>query len=263
MRRTDIIKLPSIRRVSSRQIVLATGGNITYTDVNGMNPRSFPYDDGYVVHTFLSNGTLYVPSPRNIECLLVGGGGGGGGRESCGGGGAGQVLFASLSLVIQSYSIVRGGGGAPGNISNYPYTSSSGTASTFAGLTAAGGGYASSAHCGVSGNGFSGPGTMYNACGGGGGASEDGDRYISDGYGGQGGDGLAFSISGTLTYYGGGGGGGGYTARGAGGLGGGGNNSAPSGIANTGGGAASSRYTNGGGTGGSGIVIVRYRIIEN
>ena len=49
----------------------STGGNITYTDVNRMNPQSFPYDDGYVVHTFLSNGTLYVPSAFPLPQLLL------------------------------------------------------------------------------------------------------------------------------------------------------------------------------------------------
>ena len=88
--------------------------------------------------------------------------------------------------------------------------------------------------------------------------------------GGDGGDGLQSSISGTATYYAGGGGGsgldssGGFYSFGNGGLGGGGfgsnttNGVAGSGTANTGSGGGGSRRN--GGTGGSGIVIVRYAI---
>lgn len=39
----------------------ATGGTITYTDINGLNPRTSPaYAGGYTVHTFTSSGNLVV-----------------------------------------------------------------------------------------------------------------------------------------------------------------------------------------------------------
>lgn len=37
-------------------MIIATGGAITYTDSNGLNPRTLkPYAGGYIVHTFTSN----------------------------------------------------------------------------------------------------------------------------------------------------------------------------------------------------------------
>ena len=105
-------------------------------------------------------------------------------------------------------------------------------------------------------------------------------RFINAGR--QGGDGMAFDISGTITYYGGGGGGGAHTpgfspvVSAQGGQGGGGRGSsydyqyspAPAvgagepGATNTGGGAGGGYYsgttTGGGGSGGPGIIIIRY-----
>jgi len=99
--------------------------------------------------------------------------------------------------------------------------------------------------------------------GGGGGAGQAG----QDNGAGDGGDGLESSIDGTPTYRAGGGGGGASSSGGAGGLGGGasstgGSNNQPSGAPNTGGGGAGGwTYSSGdGGDGGSGIVIIRYRI---
>ena len=66
----------------------ATGGTITYTDSNGLNPRSSPaYPGGYTVHTFTSNGTFTPNRAGNVEYLVVGGGGGGGGAASGAGSG--------------------------------------------------------------------------------------------------------------------------------------------------------------------------------
>jgi hypothetical protein len=105
-------------------------------------------------------------------------------------------------------------------------------------------------------------------------------RFIDAGR--QGGDGMAFDISGTITYYGGGGGGGAHTPgfspvqSAQGGLGGGGRGAsydyqyspAPAvgagepGATNTGGGAGGGYYTGSstgaGGSGGPGIIIIRY-----
>jgi hypothetical protein len=88
--------------------------------------------------------------------------------------------------------------------------------------------------------------------------------------GGIGGNGLQFSITGTSTYYAGGGGGGwnGNASGGAGGLGGGGAGGYPAinGLPGTGGGGGgannfnNSYATQSSGAGGSGIVIIRYRL---
>jgi hypothetical protein len=102
---------------------------------------------------------------------------------------------------------------------------------------------------------------------GGGGAKSPGLNTDPNGDAGKGGDGVLIKITGVDTYYAGGGGGGGHEKNGgAGGLGGGGKGSAIgdglSGEANTGsggGGGAWSEFI--GGKGGSGIVIVRVKMI--
>ena len=117
------------------------------------------------------------------------------------------------------------------------------------------------------------------AGGGGGGAGASGNTsgdYASDtgqvariDYGGDGGIGLQYNITGVNTYYAGGGGGGIHNNQnngypGSGGSGGGGNagqpyNAGTSGLANTGGGGGSGGGGNAsGGAGGSGVVIIRY-----
>ncbi|MEI6834805.1 MAG: fibronectin type III domain-containing protein, partial [bacterium] len=128
--------------------------------------------------------------------------------------------------------------------------------------------------CGTAGTGTVGQGNNggdtgcggWNAGGGGGGAGEAG-YYGGNDYNGvsgtasKGGDGVASSITGTLTYYAGGGGGGhngGNTAQD--GLGGGGNGTdsiGQNGQANTGGGGGGGR-NGAGGTGGSGVVVLAY-----
>jgi hypothetical protein len=92
----------------------------------------------------------------------------------------------------------------------------------------------------------------------------------TSGVNGNGGAGIASSISGTVTTYAGGGGATGYygntngstTVQGIGGVGGGGtgvgSGTANAGTANTGGGGGGNYYAANGGTGGSGIVILRY-----
>jgi hypothetical protein len=98
---------------------------------------------------------------------------------------------------------------------------------------------------------------------------QDGYEASSIAYGGNGGDGVSNSITGTATYYGGGGGGAGDKTgssdevAGQGGLGGGGDGSqgqAQSGTSNTGGGGGGqlNNLGYGGGDGGSGVVIIRY-----
>jgi hypothetical protein len=112
------------------------------------------------------------------------------------------------------------------------------------------------------------------ACGGGGGAGGVGLIGVDPNISGNGGIGLAVSISGSSVYYAGGGGGlastdTGNATPGVGGLGGGGNGgkynrqttgavSATAGTPNTGGGGGGNYYAETIGTGGSGIVIISY-----
>ena len=153
------------------------------------------------------------------------------------------------------------GGGGAGYDGNYPPVNP---------IISGGSGTVGQGHNGGVGRGISG---NRGAAGGGGGAGAPGGDSTTNSSG-NGGDGKQISINGTATYYAGGGGGGDYGSSngGQGGLGGGGNVSGgnSSGIpggnggTNTGGGGGGSRSATpdswNGGNGGSGIVIVRYRI---
>jgi len=242
--------------------------------------------------------------PYQVEVLIVAGGGGGG-IHSGGGGGAGGLLYygsespktpsgiaitvtpgGSYSLVVGSggassggpYQSVTGSGGDGGSSSAFGYTAIGGGGGGSGGNavvgrnggSGGGGGRSIAAGSGTSGQGFAGgvPGTASTANypgGGGGGASAVGTGG-NTGQGGNGGDGLAYVISGASTYYGGGGGGNLQavaTVQGTGGLGGGGagvNGAGVAGTVNTGGGGGGANYDSsvGGGTGGSGIIIIRY-----
>jgi len=272
-----------------------TGGTITTTG-------------SYRVHTFTSSDNFVIPSTfplstLSTQYLVVAGGGGGGagnGPPSASGGGGGAGGYRSsvtgessgggasaesaLSLVLGSYTVTIGGGGAGVQDQN----GTNGQNSVFATITSLGGGggqcgttgfvsggsgggadYNSTGGSGTSGQGYAGGGGRTNPYygGGGGGAGAVGADYnTNSGRNGDGGIGVTSSINGTATYRAGGGGSGVYnpdsTGVGLGGLGGGGNGgtvtggSAVNGTANTGGGA-------GGGprlpaNGGSGVVIVRY-----
>ncbi len=193
-----------------------------------------------------------------VDFLVVGGGGGAGGGVSGqsydGGGGGGEVLFGSSLTAISSDVTVGAGGGLRAD----------GEASVFGVVTASGGGSGMvSGIGGTSGSGFAGGAKGGYEGGGGGGAGGVGSNGIaSPREGGDGGVGLASSITGTEVYYGGGGaGGGGGEGPGSGGLGGGAGVNTPNGqpLANSGGGGM------GGGVGGyastagaDGVVIVRY-----
>jgi hypothetical protein len=55
-----------------------TGGTITNTDANGLNPVASPScAGGHLVHTFTGSGTLMVPVGVSADYLIVGGGVGG------------------------------------------------------------------------------------------------------------------------------------------------------------------------------------------
>lgn len=240
--------------------------------------------------------------------VVAGGGGGGTANLLGGGGGAGGYLkfidgetgntgSAAIALSPNPYVIIVGAGGIASGGDNI--NGNEGTNSVALGLTALGGGGGGGG--GTAGNGGSGGGsrggvtgdsantqvgtgtspqgfaggngwssttTNNRGGGGGGGASEVGGNFQPAVSPGDGGDGIATSITGALTYYAGGGGGAVRDPAGTpatGGLGGGGNGGVgnPSvgvtaGAVNRGGGGGGSIVASSG-QGGSGIVVLRYR----
>jgi uncharacterized repeat protein (TIGR02543 family) len=188
--------------------------------------------------TVASDYRFTVPAGiTKIDYLVVGGGGGG----ASGGGGAGGVLQANDYSVTPgsaiTVSVGRGGNGGAGGTATY---ASKGSDSTFANITALGGGQGgasgvnstavngasgggsrydcTSASCGAGKAGTSAAGQgnnggystygSYGAGGGGGGAGGAGFNTIRPNIGGNGGNGISSDITGVSTYYGGGGGGG-------------------------------------------------------
>ena len=234
-----------------------------------------------------------------LQYLVVAGGGGtyvGGTNSLSGGGGAGGLLAASgVSFATgTNYTVTVGAGGSGG---------ANGSDSVFGAFaTAIGGGkgqgssgavggsgggsdsYQSTGSAGTAGQGNAGGsslvtnGTNARGCGGGGGAGAAGGNLQPNAsnktapqYAGNGGVGLASSITGTSVYYAGGGGGaslystdGWVTTAGTGGSGGGGNGGqdgtqGTNGTANLGGGAGGADATAGDSrNGGSGVVIFKY-----
>lgn len=259
-------------------------------------------DGAFTVLTYNNNGTFNVSGENlDIEILVIAGGGAGGGMNNnfAGGGGAGGIVEAvNFTLTPDNYNIIIGRGGIGASNSR----GGNGLNSTFANITAIGGGGGGSgaggsnvngadggsggaaawnggkgdgiqtASGGDTGFGNDGGGVEGNSGGaGGGGANKIGDIGLSSGQaGGNGGDGIFSSINGTNVSYGGGGGGGGLT-RGNGGIGGGGqgsvhpNGDQTAGTANTGGGGggAGQVAADAGANGGSGIVIIRFLTLPN
>ena len=264
---------------------------LTVTDLNGCSSTtvqpvsvgdppsggSITTAGGYRIHTFTSSGTFSTPTSMTVEYLVVGGGGGGGdGNAPGGGGGAGGFVEGTKEISSGSYTINIGSGGSSG-MQDQP--GQPGGNSSFAGITAYGGGRGggySSANGGTggSGGGGSGPtgsgsggssnqtspagGTGYGNPGGSNGGSSSqgggGGGAVGAGTRPNGGAGRASSISGTSVYYAGGGAGWG----GSGGIGGGGNPGSPGTPNRGGGGGGTGDSPNGSNIGGSGIVIIRY-----
>ena len=197
----------------------------------------------------LTDGTVYT--------ITVGAGGAGGSGVGGASGGNRDGTSGSDSSISGSdiTDVTSTGGGYGGGYPNDGATGGSGGGGGGASGTApSGAGTANQGYAGGANN-KAGDGSG----GGGGGASEVGEsttNAYSPGPGGDGGDGLASSITGASVTRGGGGGGGSAAPAGAGGAGGGGQ--AGNGTANTGGGGGAPAATDGnGGTGGSGVVILR------
>jgi hypothetical protein len=232
-----------------------------------------------------------------------GGSGGSGlneGVKGTGGGGAGGFRTGTLNVTSgDGYSVTVGAGGAVTAADNI--SGNSGAASVFGSVSAAGGGFGGGfgfvGGTGGSGGGGGGRASMAGGSGntpavtpsqgnhggrastsgttgeaGGGGGGGAGATGANGGTtsGGAGGQGLSSRITNTLIWYAGGGGGAGSgTTAGSGGIGGGGGgatangaNGSP-GAPNTGGGGGGIMRNALGGEGGSGIVVVRYRVPGN
>jgi hypothetical protein len=249
----------------------ATGGTMTTSG-------------GYTYHTFTTVGAVsFVVSagpPTVVEYLIVGGGGAGGAGAggAAGGGAGGEVKASTMTVGAGTFTGTVGDGGtAVASDQGNP-----GGASTFNGVSAAGG---SGGGCGGAGGnqdggsgvlgggagdgGSRGTGTLADggdagSNGGGGGAGalpQVGASWTGGAVGGAGGAGKTWARNSTV--YGGGGGGAGSTTGGSGGSGGGGagrsgTGSGTSGTANLGGGGGGSRFSGSGGSGGKGVVIIAY-----
>jgi hypothetical protein len=144
----------------------ASGGTITIAN-------------GYVVHTFTSDGTFVPTQNLTVDYLVIAGGGGGGARYGAGGGAGGLrctvdstggsgSLESQLSLTsLTNYAVTIGSGGAAGVQGTNNGSASNGSNSVFGSITATGGG-------GGAGNGDTNP---QNA--GGNGGSSGGGTYIN------------------------------------------------------------------------------------
>lgn len=220
--------------------LVATGGTITYTDSSGLNPTSEPYNGGYTVHTFSNIGSSsfnVLDEPIIADVLVVGGGAS---PASSGGGGGGGGVIYRPQLTLNSSTVVGVTVGAGGVVPCLYCDGYQGSDSVFGTLTAKGGGAGYRSGPGASGgsgggggyagwaggsgiqpsqsgesgtygfgnNGGSGYAYVGNyPGGGGGGAGAPGTPAPNSSVPGNGGDGKAYSISGTSVYYGGGGGG--------------------------------------------------------
>jgi hypothetical protein len=248
--------------------IVASGGTTATVTANGAT---------YKTHTFTSTGTFTVYGYGLVEILVVAGGGGGG-WDVGGGGGAGGYVETSTFVNTGAYTITvgagAGGSGTPGG------TAGSGGQSTALGFVALGGGGGGNYTSGVGGNGANGGGgagysggyvtggtgtfrqgnaggpgraDLYGTGatgGGGGGAAAAGAQSSNDisGYA-LGGAGVVSWITGTNATYCKGGAGGGDNWGGA-----------TDGAANTGNGGDGAGNPNTGKNGGSGIVIIRYKV---
>lgn len=262
----------------------STAASITTQNINGSN---------YIIHKFISSGTITFTSISGlgyIDALVVGGGGGGSSYGILGispgnGGGGGEVIYQPNLLINSSingttYSITVGTGGQ---------SNQNGLNSSFGSYIIANGGYAGlSNYGGKSGNNNYG-GSYYidytnstfllKGAGGAGSSSYGFSGTNSNIANGFGGNGILNTINGSNIYYGTGGGGGGLkslslgwqTVGAIGGnlnsnnnSGGGLNTLSQSATSNTGsGGGGAGQGISGqdmGGSGSAGIVIIRYNI---
>jgi hypothetical protein len=250
-----------------RDAILASGACPT--------SASEPQIPATILFTTIGSTSWTAPSwVTSVEYLLVGGGGGSGGGYDTGaggGGGGGMVLTGTLSITPgATYTITVGDGGNAGTVDRtvpLETNGGSGEDSTFASITAlgGGGGFGSRLPAPGGNDGSGGPAAVNpstaslggrgggsNGGGGGGGGSSGAGGNKSLTTAGEGGAGTASSLSGSSVNYGVGGNGGTGAS----------NNNAVAGTSNRGngarggGGAAGSQRQ--GAKGGSGIVVIKY-----
>jgi len=236
-------------------LVVAGGGGGGYYSGGGGGAGGLVYNSAYTV------------TPGSNYTVTVGGGGAG----ALGSGGNGTRGTSGSNSIFGTLTAIGGGGGGSYNATGANGGSGGGGGgggSVYAGGTSTqSGGYGNAGGAGINGGSENG--------GGGGGAGNNGFTATSANVNGfAGGAGIPFSITGNLEYYAGGGGGGvvgGSYAGGLGGIGGGGNgisntasvNTNNIGAPNTGGGGGGGGYTGSsynGAAGGSGVIIIRYRV---
>lgn len=269
-------------------------GSVSTQDIDGYRIHTFTGSGTFNVVESGEVEYLIVAGGGGGAGIIAGGGGAGGVLQgttrvlpqsyavTVGGGGLGGLgwdndpQYGSKGSNSSFGDLVAFGGGGGGG-----HRSGQTTADTFNGgsgggqgrydgdaFTGGGQGFPGQGHHGGKGSGDTG--------GGGGGAAEPGRQAfgaIHTEWDGKGGDGISSTITGDQQYYGGGGGSGSRSSEphaGRGGLGGGGNGTrttskAEDGQANTGGGGGGAGYDTSstsrlGGTGGSGIVVIRYKI---
>ena len=277
--------------VTSISVLLVAGGGGGGYDVSGGGGAGGLLYYGTETPKTPNGGAISV-TPGNVHTIFVGGGGAGAtnllvpsNNETTGRGNNGGDTYLRLASGTQ-YTAIGGGGGNSRNR----------TIAAELGGSGGGGGYGNNATPRPSGGAGTGSGVTLqgyaggkivtgsvNGGAGGGGAGSVGTDWTDGGAdaSGKGGAGLAYSITGTSTFYGGGGGGGAWNAKGgSGGAGGGGDGGSQnasvcrsnctndttartgnSGTANTGGGGGGSGYATGStpaGNGGSGILVISY-----
>jgi hypothetical protein len=263
--------------------------------------KYIPISDSFHV-SFISTNTQTITIPVNciVDILVVGGGGGGGTRHGGGGGAGGLIYVQNYTLVSGSYFITVGNGGGSGangqnssikfnnnDIFNAIGGGAGGSWDTGAGRTGGsggGGGFGGAigtTNQGNNGGTVSGSSTYKHGGGGGAGSAGISGTFTKCG---NGGIGRQINITGLDVWYAGGGGGGSHNSdngsfptnssmRSEGGLGGGGAGGVPTQISNGvngqpntggGGGGASVPWGSGsvGGNGGSGVVIIKFRISD-
>lgn len=267
--------------------IIATPPPSAFSVIGGII-RTYSYEGiAYRSHTFLYTSELTVSiidgdpsSILSVDVLLVGGGGGGGSQAGGGGGGAGGFIESFSKLRLDNYVVIVGDGGAPdqnGQNSSFnqliAFGGGGGGSFGFPGKSGGSGGGAGQSSLlsggqGIQGQGFNGGSVdiMGYASGGGGGASESALTITQTYLASTGGSGKFNTfMDGSILYYAGGGGGGSLNYNGQGGIGGGGSQITgldKNGQTNRGGGGAGAKNntTATAGRGGSGVVIIRYRI---
>ena len=245
---TAFTTIPGRSYIASVTGINRTAANY-YFEIRSGVESSDSWASGAVQRTFVA-----VQSTTYIELYAIGGAG----------------VYAEYDNVsvseVGSTAIGGGAGGGPAGAVGGTGGSGGGGGGNI--VYAGGAGTADQGHAG----GASGVvDTPYSAAGGGGGAGGPGSASVAS-VGGGGGPGLYFNISGTTTAYAGGGGGGkdqvGSAEAGGGGIGGGGRGQKrnatgkANGTASTGGGAGGDS-NEGTGTGGSGVVVIRYTILND